>query len=125
MGTFSATLSEKQVPQCAHCESVLNPCSSTLPSAGSLATCKGVYQTLLERLITKLGHGANAGKLAYINVADLKHDDKYLYMTTGSLIINSVNESANTVITRTSLATSYGRKIYWTSNGAVKHEETI
>ena len=42
----------EQVPQCAHCESVLNPCSSILPSAGSLATCIGVCQTPLERLIT-------------------------------------------------------------------------
>lgn len=76
-----------------------------------------------SRFITKLGHLADNGKLAYTQLVDIHHDDKYIYVVTGSFSIDTVTEANNTVGTRTSISSVYGRKIYWDSSN-VKHNET-
>lgn len=75
-----------------------------------------------SRFIAKIGTGATSGKLVYTNVANITHDDRYLYLSTGSFSINPV-ETSNVLNTRQSVASSYNRKIYW-SSGA-KQTETI
>lgn len=76
-----------------------------------------------SRFITKLGHTADNGKLAFTHIADISHDDKYIYLVTGSNSIDTVTEANNDVGTRTSLATQYSRKIYWI--GSSKQIETL
>lgn len=75
-----------------------------------------------SRFMARLGTIPNQGELAYTQVADIRHDDKYIYLVTGSLTVNSVLESNNPVGTRTALASQYGRKIYFISGS--KQNET-
>ena len=75
-----------------------------------------------SRFIAKIGTGATSGQLVYTKIADLRHDDQYLYLSTGSFTINPT-ETNNTLKTRQSITSQYYRKIYWTIGG--KQEESI
>lgn len=77
-----------------------------------------------SRFLVKLGHSSDDGKLAYTNITDIRSDDKYIYIVTGSFSVDPAVESNNGVGTRTSLSTTYGRKIYFDSSGN-KHSETL
>ena len=74
-----------------------------------------------SRFMARLGSSPNLGELAYTQVADIRHDDRYLYLVTASLTVSPV-EGSNTLGTRTALASQYGRKIYWI--GGSKQNET-
>lgn len=76
-----------------------------------------------SRLIAKLGHGSDNGKLAYTNITDLRHDGNYIYLSTGSYTIDTGTETNNYMSTRTSLTSIYGRKIYWI--GESKQNESL
>lgn len=75
-----------------------------------------------SRFISKLGTGANAGKLAYTQVVDIWHDSDHIHLATGSLTVVSSAEGLNAVSTRAAIASAYGRKIYWI--GGSKQNET-
>jgi hypothetical protein len=75
-----------------------------------------------SRLITKLGHGVDSGKFAFTPIVDISDDDNYMYLRTGSSVIDTSVEANNPVHTRQSITSDYGRKIYWDNSG--KHIET-
>lgn len=75
-----------------------------------------------SRFVARIGTGATSGKLVYTKISDLRHDDQYLYLSTGSFNIDPV-ETNNLLKTRQSLTSLYNRKIYWDGGG--KQEETI
>lgn len=75
-----------------------------------------------SRFVATIGTGATSGQLVYTKIADLRHDDRYLYLSTGSFTISPV-EHDNLLKTRQSVVSSYYRKIYWDIGG--KQEESI
>lgn len=78
-----------------------------------------------SRIVTKLGHQSDNGKLAFTPLIDVSHDNNYLYVVTGSIsFIDTSNESNNPVGTKTAIASRYGRQIFW-DNLNSKHNNTL
>ena len=79
-----------------------------------------------SRFVTKLGLSSNSGRLATTQIADIRHDDKYIYLATGSFSIDPSGIS-NPIGTKQSLATVYNRHIYFTLDGnnlpTIKHDD--